>query len=52
MKSDLSSYDVTELTPEEASAISGGFWQLIWAAVTLIAFVAASVGEAIVRQKH
>lgn len=53
MKADLSAYNVTELTPEEASAISGGlFWGVIWAAVTLLAFVAATVGEGVLRQIH
>ncbi|WP_167391583.1 hypothetical protein [Mesorhizobium temperatum] len=52
MKADMSAYGVTELAPEEASAISGGlFWGVVWAAVTLLAFVAATIAEGVVRDK-
>ncbi|WP_192178723.1 hypothetical protein [Mesorhizobium amorphae] len=52
MKEDMSTYGVTELLPEEASAISGGlFWGVVWAAVTLLAFVASTIAEGAVRYK-
>lgn len=52
MKTDISVYGVTELTPNEASVISGGlFWGVIWAAATLLAFAAATIAEGAVRNK-
>lgn len=44
MKSDISAYRVTELTPEEASATSGGmFWAIAFVFIGFIGFVAATI---------
>ncbi|MEV8644046.1 hypothetical protein AB0V79_25265 [Mesorhizobium ciceri] len=51
MKTDLSAYAVTELSPEEASSISGGFFWIL-GAVTLLAFVAASIGELLINHGY
>ncbi|WFU79241.1 hypothetical protein QA645_32705 [Bradyrhizobium sp. CIAT3101] len=40
MKIDMSAYGVTELTPEEASATSGGWF---WAIAGVLAGVAAAI---------
>ncbi len=40
MQTDISAYGVVELTPEEASAISGGWF---WAAVAVLAGLAAAI---------
>ncbi|MGX5851674.1 hypothetical protein ACWGTO_32140 [Mesorhizobium sp. PL10] len=40
----MPSYGVTELAPEEASAISGGYWGLLWAGAAIAAYVAATFG--------
>ncbi|PLU02226.1 hypothetical protein BMJ34_08760 [Sinorhizobium medicae] len=44
MNTDMSSYNLTELTPEEASEISGG-WQIAFAVLGLLAFMVVSVGS-------
>ncbi|WOH63664.1 hypothetical protein [Bradyrhizobium sp. BWA-3-5] len=42
MKTDMSDYGVTELTPEEASATSGGvFWAIVGVIAGLAAYIAA-----------
>ena len=40
MKTDMSAYGVTELTPQEASATSGGWF---WAIAEVLAGLAASI---------
>lgn len=46
MKADTSAYGVTELAPKEATATSGGlFWGFVWAGVTLLALVSATIVE-------
>ncbi|MGY4198927.1 hypothetical protein [Bradyrhizobium sp. USDA 4520] len=40
MKADMSAYGVTELTPEQASATSGG---VFWAIVGVLAGLAAAI---------
>ncbi|WP_161491789.1 hypothetical protein [Bradyrhizobium centrolobii] len=47
MKTDMSAYAVTELTPEEASATTGGFWGLVAGLVGILVLsvaVPAAVG--------
>ncbi|GLR45613.1 hypothetical protein GCM10007880_61310 [Mesorhizobium amorphae] len=54
MKADMSDYGVTELTPKEASSISGGwgFWGGIGFGVFgILGLVAATIVEGVVRSK-
>lgn len=54
MKVDISDYGVTELAPEEASAISGGwglFGAIVFAVVALVGLAAATIAGGAVRWK-
>ncbi|WP_172402039.1 hypothetical protein [Ensifer aridi] len=52
MKTDMAAYGVTELTLEEAPAISGGLlWGVVWAAFALLAFAAATIAEGAARDQ-
>ncbi|MCO5966354.1 hypothetical protein [Sinorhizobium meliloti] len=54
MNIDMSAYGVTDLTPEEAAAIAGGwglFGAIAFGAIGLIGLAAATIGEGIVRSK-
>ncbi len=42
MKTDVSAYGVTELSPDESSSTAGGFWPI----VAIIAGVGAIIGAA------
>ncbi|WP_019280653.1 hypothetical protein [Rhizobium grahamii] len=46
MKIDTAAYGVTDLSPQEAAEISGGIWQIPFAIITFVGFVAASIGGA------
>ncbi|NRP75836.1 hypothetical protein ILFOPFJJ_06759 [Ensifer psoraleae] len=54
MKTDMSAYGVTDLTPEEAAAIAGGwgvFGAITFGVVTLVAYAVATIVEGVVRDK-
>lgn len=54
MKVDMSDYGVTELAPEEASTISGGwglFGAIVFAVVGLVGLAAATIVGGAVRWK-
>ncbi|WP_167391582.1 hypothetical protein [Mesorhizobium temperatum] len=53
MKADMSAYGVTELAPEEASAISGGvFWAIAFAVLGLLGLAAVSIAAKAADRHH
>ncbi|MFA1628146.1 hypothetical protein ACDY96_37110 [Rhizobium mongolense] len=55
MNTDMSAYAVTHLTPEEASAIAGGwglFGAIAFAVIALGGLAAATIAEGVIRSKH
>ncbi|WP_167371639.1 hypothetical protein [Rhizobium tibeticum] len=53
MNSDMSSYSVTELAPEEASATSGGmFWAIGFAIFGIVGLAAVTIGAKAADRNH
>ncbi|QIA25207.1 MULTISPECIES: hypothetical protein [Mesorhizobium] len=53
MKAEMSAYGVTELVPEEASAISGGmFWAIAFAILGTFGLAAVSIGAKVADPNH
>lgn len=53
MKAEMSAYGVTELAPEEASAISGGmFWAIAFAILGTLGLAAVSIGAKAADRSH
>ncbi|ARO32783.1 hypothetical protein NXC14_PA00527 (plasmid) [Rhizobium sp. NXC14] len=50
MKIDTAAYRVTELNPQEAAEFSGGIWQIPFAIIAFVGFVATSIGAAALDQ--
>ncbi|WP_192178724.1 hypothetical protein [Mesorhizobium amorphae] len=53
MNADMSAYSVTELAPEEASAISGGFfWAIAFAVIGLLGLAAVTIAAKAAELHH